>query len=265
MKRLVLLAALVSELAVAAPKHGRGFIRQPIGDDVHFVARYKGLAPQALPPNYDAAEAGFATPVKNQGSCGSCYTFGGDAAFEAAILKAGLAKTIDLAEQDRLVNSKRDYGCNGGFLEGNWYYTYGDTTEAQCPYKGRTWWQTCNKPKFAKAAKWGLVGGRDRAPTIEELKGALVQYGVLAVTVAAGSSFSPNAEGRITSCGSRSVNHIVALEGYRTLPDGTTEFKIKNSWGTGWGKKGYAWSRQGCNRLASSVGDAAMFISMEKL
>lgn len=264
MNRFVLLLVLVSELALAAPKHGRGFIRQPIAEDTEFRSRYNGLAKEATPPAWDSCDAGLCTPVKNQGSCGSCYTFGGDAAFEAAILKAGLAQSIDLAEQDRLVNSKRDYGCSGGFLEGTFYTQQGDTTEALCPYKGKTRWESCKGAKFAKAAKWGLVGGRDRAPSIEELKAAIVQYGVLTVTVAAGRNFAPKADGRITTCGDRSVNHIVALDGYRTLADGTTEFRIKNSWGKSWGVGGKAWARQGCNKLASSVGDAAMFVSLVK-
>ena len=252
-------------VAKGAPVHATGYLPKPVAEGVQFATRKKGLLGFAvLPPSYDARDAGLVMPVKNQGNCGSCWTFARAVAFEAAILKAGLANPIDLSEQDTLLNDRQSHGCSGGYMDASWEVRSGQTTEALCPYKASTWWKTCKGAKFAKAAKWGMVGGRSRAPTIEELKEALLTYGALAVTVAAGSGFSPGRDGRITTCGSRSVNHMVALVGYRTMGDGTTEFLVKNSWGTGWGAKGYAWSRQGCNKLASSVGDAALFITMAK-
>lgn len=36
-------------------------------------------------------------------------------------------------------------------------------------------------------------------------------------------------------------HHAMVIVGYRELADGTFWFLIRNSWGTGWGRKGYAW------------------------
>ena len=38
---------------------------------------------------------------------------------------------------------------------------------------------------------------------------------------------------------------------------------LEAAWGKSWGVGGYAWSKQACNKLASSVGDAALYITME--
>lgn len=270
MKRLILvLSALLAFSAFASPVkvkgklRGTGYLKKPVAADVAYARPVLGSI-QSLPANYDAREHGLVTRIKNQGSCGSCWAFARTAAFEAALIKAGKATAaqLDLAEQDPLLNDKGSYGCNGGFMDARFEVKQGTTTEALCPYKGKTWFQTCRGAKFGQATAWGMVGGRSRAPSIEELKAEIVDKGVLAVTVAACSSFSPAKDGRITKCSCRGVNHMVNLAGYRTLQDGTTEFLIKNSWGTGWGQGGYAWSRQGCNKLASSPGDAALYIRM---
>lgn len=269
MKSAIALLGILLSFAAAATDvvegHGTGLLRKPVAETVEFAAPAKFL--MAAPPlAYDSVAEGYVTRVKNQGSCGSCWAFGMTAGTEAAAIVAGLATAaeLDLAEQDPLVNDKSAYGCSGGFLDATYEVQKGLTTEKLCPYKGTTRWQSCRGAKFAKAARWGLIGGRSRAPSIEELKAAIVQYKALPATVAACSSFSPGRDGRITTCGCRSVNHIVTLVGYRTIADGTTEFKIKNSWGTSWGQGGYAWSRQACNKLASSTGDAALFITMSQ-
>jgi cathepsin L len=218
-----------------------------------------------LPESYDARDDGLVSPIKNQGGCGSCWAFARTKAFEAALLKAGKLQesgSLDLAEQDTLVNDRSSSGCNGGYMDGDYEVNSGVTTEDQCPYRTSDRY-SCRGTKFAKATRWAMLGQNGRAPTTDELKAAIYQYGVIAVTVAAGGAFSPNSDGRITSCGSWSVNHMVTLAGYRPSPDGGTEFLIGNSWGTSWGDNGFAWSKQGCNKLASTPGDAALFFYFE--
>jgi hypothetical protein len=148
-------------------------------------------------------------------------------------------------------------------MDGSFETDLGTTTEVLCPYKGSDR-VACRGAKYAKATRWAMVGASNRSPTDDELKAAMLQYGTLAVTVAA-DSFSPNSEGIIKSCNSRSINHMVTLQGWRPAADGSgaVEWLIGNSWGTSWGKSGYAWSKKGCNLLASSPGDAALFYYVE--
>ncbi len=212
-----------------------------------------------LPEAYDAREHGLVTPIKNQGSCGSCWAFARSRALETAMLKAGKLLP-DLAEQDTLVNDRTAYGCQGGFMDGAYETDHGVTKESVCPYKANG--TACRSdPIEQKATKWAMLPG---SPTVDQLRSAILQYGTLFVTVAAGGGFSPGSDGRITSCTSRSINHMVTLQGWRPAPSGGGyEFLIGNSWGTSWGQGGYAWSKQGCNKLASESGDAAGYFFVE--
>lgn len=268
MRGFALLLALFATAAsaqqtveIGGVEYATGLIRKPTAPRDFAPALQ---TPSDLPESYDAVEDGFVTEVKSQGSCGSCWAFARTVALEAAAIIAGegTAETLDLAEQDTLVNDRNSYGCNGGFMDGRFEVEKGVSSEALCPYRasGR---YPCRGAKAAKATLWKMLGTSRRAPTVDELRTAIYRYGALAVTVAAGSGFSPGRDGRITSCGSRSINHMVALVGYRPASGGGYEFKIKNSWGKSWGVGGYAYSKQGCNKLASSAGDAALYITME--
>ncbi|CAL9045043.1 unnamed protein product [Musa banksii] len=59
---------------------------------------------------------GIVSPVKDQGHCGSCWTFSMTRALEAAYAQV-TGKNISLSEQ-QLVNCAyafNNFGCNGGF------------------------------------------------------------------------------------------------------------------------------------------------------
>jgi C1A family cysteine protease len=218
----------------------------------------------SLPDSYDLRDHGLTTPIVNQGSCGSCWSFARTKAHESAWLKAGNSLVLDLAEQDTLVNDSSAYGCNGGFMDGRYEVENGQSLEADCPYRASTRY-SCQKPKASQPVSWSMVGANSStSPTADDLRAAIYLKGALAVTVAAGGSFAPNSAGVITGCGSRSINHMVTLVGYRPATSGGGyEFLIANSWGTSWGLGGFAWSKQGCNRLASSAGDAALFFEVQ--
>lgn len=250
-----------STVIIDGNSYSTGLIQRRSGSTApHVAPNVRG----DLPESYDSRDAGLVTPIKNQGNCGSCWAFARTKAFEAALLKAGrgTVEVLDLAEQDTLVNDTSSYGCNGGFMDGAFEVQMGETTEDLCPYRTSDRY-SCRGAKYGKATRWAMVGSSNRAPTVDELRQAIVDYGVLAVTVAATSSFSPNSDGRITTCSGRGINHMVTLAGYRPAPNGGYEFLIGNSWGADWGADGFAWSKQGCNELASVTGDAALFFYVE--
>ncbi|MQM17132.1 hypothetical protein Taro_050100 [Colocasia esculenta] len=93
-----------------------------------------------LPDTKDWREAGIVSPVKNQGSCGSCWTFSTTGALEAAYTQL-TGKSISLSEQ-QLVDCATDFnnfGCHGG-LPSQAYeyikYNGGLDTEETYPYLG---------------------------------------------------------------------------------------------------------------------------------
>ena len=66
-----------------------------------------------LPLNVDWRERGAVTAVKNQGFCGSCWTFATTGTVESANAIAG-NELISLAEQQLVDCVTADDGCNGG-------------------------------------------------------------------------------------------------------------------------------------------------------
>ncbi len=264
MKFLIpVLLAMSSSIAVAkvdvvqtkSGKHYTGYLG-PRPHDTGVVYFSPSTALRFMPENYDARDEGHVIPIVNQGSCGSCWAFSLTRSHAAAQSLAGKG-LLDLSEQDYLVNDKEAYGCNGGFNQGNYAVKYGQALEADCPYKasGR---YACNAPKAAKAISWGYVGARGRAPTADELRTAVYQYKTLSVTVSGSGGFgNVGSDGEMDSCGSRSINHMINIIGYRA--DG--KFLLANSWGTGWGNKGFAWAKQGCNMVANTRDSALYFVA----
>lgn len=216
----------------------------------------------ALPDEYDSRADGYVPPIRNQGNCGSCWAFSMTKAFEGALMLANDTTYKDLSEQDWVSNDRSAHGCGGGYMDADFAVDTGLLEDAACPYQARSSVR-CSAGTKTKAVRWGFVGARNRTPTADELKAAIYQYKVLSVTVAAGSGFgNPNSDGVVTGCSARSINHMVTLVGWKHI-NGVPYFLVANSWGTGWGKEGFAYSKQGCNVLAST-NESALYIVAEE-
>jgi C1A family cysteine protease len=182
-----------------------------------------------ITPNADIdwQAAGKVTPVKNQAQCGSCWAFSATAAHESAILIAG-KPAADLSEQ-QLVDCSRSYGnqgCNGGWMDQAFQYAKdkGLTSTSAYPYVARD--QACKIDK----GDWKVTGFVD-VPGCDQVLNALVAR---TVSVAVDASvWSPYKSGVLSNCGT-AVNHGVLLIGATDA-----YWRIKNSWGTGWGESGF--------------------------
>jgi len=72
-------------------------------------------ADMVVPPKWDWRAQGKGTPpIRNQGSCGSCWAFGTIGAFELSI-SAFDQKHVDLSEQFVLDCAGNGYSCGGGY------------------------------------------------------------------------------------------------------------------------------------------------------
>ena len=70
----------------------------------------------SLPTNKDWRDYGAVTQIKNQGACGSCWTFATAAYAESKLIIENIAdKNIDLSQQF-LLECTDDSGCNGGYM-----------------------------------------------------------------------------------------------------------------------------------------------------
>lgn len=94
-------------------------------------------APYELPTTVDWITAGAVTPVKNQGSCGSCWTFSTTGALEGANFIAS-GTLLAFSEQQLIDCDSQNNGCGGGdsFLAYEYFESSFVETETQYPYVG---------------------------------------------------------------------------------------------------------------------------------
>lgn len=241
-------------VSVKGETYSLGYLPHKIVNPPHLF-----ISATAIPLEYDAVAAGKATPVKGdgQGSCGDCWAWARTSSLEAAMLSAGQGLT--LSEEDTTDNASDEFGCNGGMMDFNYEISHGVSLLSTCPWEGGG--ASCASVPVAKGVSMAFVGGSS-GPTDADLMTAIYQFGSVAVTVAAGDGFDVSTgTDRMLDCGTTGIDHMVSLIGYRPAADGGVEYKMKNSWGQGWGAAGYAYIKQGCNQIAS--GDqSAMVITV---
>ncbi|KAF8410528.1 hypothetical protein HHK36_003059 [Tetracentron sinense] len=205
-----------------------------------------------LPTDFDWRDHGAVTAVKNQGSCGSCWSFSTTGALEGANFLA-TGKLVSLSEQ-QLVDCDHecdpedarscDSGCNGGLMNSAFEYTLkagGLQREEDYPYTG-TDRGTCkfDKTKIAASVANFSVVSLDE----DQIAANVVKNGPLAVAINA--VFMQTYMGGV-SCPyicSKRLDHGVLLVGYGEgyAPIRMKEkpyWIIKNSWGESWGENGF--------------------------
>jgi cathepsin H len=196
----------------------------------------------SVPESIDWREKGVVSPVKNQGSCGSCWTFSTTGALEAAHALV-FGEIISLAEQ-QLVDCARNFdtaGCDGGLPSHAFEYIRyngGLDTEIAYPYHAKDGKCKYNpKAVGTKVARSVNISQGSEA----ELKDAVGLHKPVSVAFDCEDDFMLYKEGIYSSskCGNTpsDVNHAVLAVGYGT--EGGEHWIVKNSWGTDWGLGGF--------------------------
>lgn len=197
--------------------------------------------------------------IQNQGRCGSCVAFATAAVLE--FLEYGVTGEYkDLAEQTIVSSCSNSVSCQGGWFQSFDYTTkYGLPLEKDDPYQARN--SRCKeglKPAV-RTARYGYLGERGRQPSTDEIKAAIMTYGIVAVSVAAGGSFKSYKGGTYTACNANRTDHAVNLIGWRT-ETGQTIWRLKNSWSKNWGEQGFmdiVAEKNG--RKCNAVGETVVF------
>lgn len=201
-------------------------------------------APTALPAYFSWLDQGKMTPVKNQGSCGSCSGFASVASYEACI-KIKTGTTVDLSEQ-YLVSCGSIDCATGGWDQFDYIKQQGGMPLEGCfPYVA-----TDAACKSGCTKYYPLQVRYSVARDVNSIKQAIMTYGPVYSTVAADSYFSAYRSGTFSDSGNKSVNHAIVLCGW---DDTRGAFLLRNSWGPNWGENGYMWIKYGANALGGST------------
>jgi len=197
------------------------------------------------PESVNWVEAGAVTGVKNQGSCGSCWSFSTTGAMEGAHYVA-TGELLSFSEQqlvDCATGIYLNMGCNGG--NPLWAYRYLKKNfaelETEYPYTSGNGDDStdCLYDSHSKTSVEVQASASVTSEDRDQMKAALAQQPLAVLVEADKMAFQTYQSGVLTSdaCGTQ-LDHAVLAVGYGT-EDGQDYWLVKNSWDTTWGDNGY--------------------------
>jgi len=212
----------------------------------------------ALPRSYDIRRLGWVSPIRDQGSCGSCWTFGAMSSVESWLRQSGVRSNFSEAD----LNQYHGFDvapCDGGnaWMSTAYFARWsGPVSEADVPYPYAAVNSVVNSTPGVTVRKHiqdvDFLPDRADSTDNDTWKNAVMQHGAVDVSFMYDDAYYNEATSAFWNSKDTDVNHEVAIVGWNDnyprenfksvdgqLPAGNGAFLIRNSWGTGWGNEGY--------------------------
>jgi len=207
-----------------------------------------------LPTSVNWVTAGLVTAVKDQGDCGSCWTFSTAAVLESAYKKKGGALT-DFSEEEFVDCTAPYIGCDGGVPAHAVEFVAkqgGIATAASYPYvaQNMVFNSQCKLSSAVKIPMTPTYTWLDDDAALQ----AAVAYQPASAAIAVGEPmwyYESGVLDSVTACDT-AVNHAIVVVGYGVdAASGLPYWLIRNSWSASWGENGYM-------RISRSVSNACL-------
>ncbi|XP_026277482.2 procathepsin L [Frankliniella occidentalis] len=192
----------------------------------------------------DWRSQGYVTPVKDQGQCGSCWSFSATGALEGQLFKK--TKTLVSLSEQNLIDCSTEFGnhgCHGGLMTNAFEYVKangGIDTEESYPYTEKDGGECQYIVDYNSGVNTGYIDVESRSESA--LLDAITKVGPVSVAIDASQwSFQMYKSGVYyePACSSDSLDHGVLAVGYGSEWLNKEFWLVKNSWGTTWGEQGY--------------------------
>jgi C1A family cysteine protease len=194
-----------------------------------------------VPTSFSWLTQGSCTPVKDQGQCGSCWSFAANGSFEA-VIKYWDNNTRNLSEQWLINCDANCSGCNGGWCPDDMFQTYGCVYAADLGYAAQNGTCASSYTYHEKVTSHQQVNGAN--PTDAQIKQAIYNYGPVWAGIDAGNNFQNYTSGVFSSSDGTSIDHAIVLVGWDDA---------QGSWSATWGESGYMRIAYGTSGVGSNA------------
>jgi C1A family cysteine protease len=213
--------------------------------------------PSALPKigkvpyrGFDWTMLGIARRIYDQGQAGTCWAHAGVEALEASV--EIMSDTFPYLAVQPILDATQDGSGGTVNMVFNELKNTGTGLLANFPYLTG---KLNPRPKTSlpyRARQWGYVTTANGQASVQQIKSALLLAGPLYTTLyAATPGFMSNRGSVMAEKGPfPEIDHAVVIVGW---DDSRKAWKIKNSWGTSWGTKGYGWVAYGHYRIGTGT------------